>query len=108
MLDEQVIAKIESHVADTRAKGATVLTGGKRLGARSYEPTVLANATAEMLCAREETFVAPAFRFETEADAIDTANATEFGLASYLCGDSQRRRHCNCGPPLAVASIDQS
>ena len=48
--------------------------------------TVLAEATSEMLCAREETFgpVAPVFRFKTEADAIRMANATEFGLASYF------------------------
>jgi succinate-semialdehyde dehydrogenase/glutarate-semialdehyde dehydrogenase len=73
-------------VADARTKGATVVTGGERIGERFYAPTVLANATAEMLCAREETFgpVAPVFRFATEDEAIALANATEFGLASYF------------------------
>jgi succinate-semialdehyde dehydrogenase / glutarate-semialdehyde dehydrogenase len=86
MIDDQAIAKIERHVADALAKGATALTGGKRQGERFFEPTVLANATSEMLCAREETFgpVAPVFRFKTEAEVIAMANATEFGLASYF------------------------
>jgi succinate-semialdehyde dehydrogenase/glutarate-semialdehyde dehydrogenase len=86
LIDEAALAKVERHVADATAKGATVLTGGRRLGERFYEPTVLANATGEMLCAREETFgpVAPVFRFKTEAEAIALANDTEFGLASYF------------------------
>ena len=86
MIDDAAVAKIEQHVADASAKGATVLTGGRRVGARYYEPTVLAGATQDMLCAREETFgpVAPVFRFTTEAEAIAHANATEFGLASYF------------------------
>jgi succinate-semialdehyde dehydrogenase/glutarate-semialdehyde dehydrogenase len=86
MIDDQAIAKIERHVADATAKGATVLAGGQRIGERFYAPTVLANATAAMLCAREETFgpVAPVFRFKTEDEAVAAANATEFGLASYF------------------------
>ncbi|MFM9914960.1 MAG: NAD-dependent succinate-semialdehyde dehydrogenase [Rhizobacter sp.] len=86
MIDANAIAKIDSHVADAVAKGARVLVGGHRRDSRFYEPTVLADATADMLCAREETFgpVAPVFRFQTEAEVIDLANATEFGLASYF------------------------
>jgi succinate-semialdehyde dehydrogenase/glutarate-semialdehyde dehydrogenase len=86
LIDDQAVAKVEQHVADALAKGATVVTGGHRIGARFYEPTVLADATGDMLCAREETFgpVAPVFRFKTEAEAIEMANATEFGLASYF------------------------
>jgi len=66
-----------------------VVLGGQRapmLGERYYAPTVLSGVTAEMRCAREETFgpVAPVFRFETEAEVIAAANATEFGLASYF------------------------
>ncbi|MBU6195627.1 MAG: aldehyde dehydrogenase family protein, partial [Burkholderiales bacterium] len=51
-----------------------------------YTPTVLANVTADMRCAREETFgpVAPVFRFKTEAEAVELANSTEFGLAAYF------------------------
>ena len=86
MIDAAAMAKVEAHVADALAKGARVLTGGQRVGERSYAPTVLADASSQMLCAREETFgpVAPVFRFETEAEAIAMANATEFGLASYF------------------------
>ena len=86
MIDASAIAKVDSHVADAVAKGARVLVGGQRQGDRFYEPTVLADATADMLCAREETFgpVAPVFRFHTEAEVIALANATEFGLASYF------------------------
>ena len=70
------------------AKGGKVLIGGKRhaLGGQFYEPTVVAGATAEMLVAREETFgpLAPIFAFDTEAEVIDLANDTEFGLAAYF------------------------
>ncbi|WP_374565823.1 NAD-dependent succinate-semialdehyde dehydrogenase [Ideonella sp.] len=86
MIDDQAIAKVESHVADAVGKGATVVTGGERISERFYSPTVLSNVTPEMVVSREETFgpVAPVFRFETEAEAIELANATEFGLASYF------------------------
>jgi succinate-semialdehyde dehydrogenase/glutarate-semialdehyde dehydrogenase len=86
LIDDQAIAKVERHVADAVAKGAQVVVGGTRIGERFYTPTVLANVTSAMLCAKEETFgpVAPIFRFETEAEAIALANATEFGLASYF------------------------
>ena len=71
---------------DATAKGAKLVTGGKRIGSRFFEATVLADASAEMLCAREETFgpVAPVFRFHTEDEVIQLANDTEFGLASYF------------------------
>ncbi|CAG1016871.1 partial succinate-semialdehyde dehydrogenase / glutarate-semialdehyde dehydrogenase, partial [Burkholderiaceae bacterium] len=86
LIDDQGLAKVEQHVADALAKGARVLTGGKKFGTRFFEPTVIAGATSEMLCAREETFgpVAPVFRFKTEEEAIALANNTEFGLASYF------------------------
>jgi succinate-semialdehyde dehydrogenase/glutarate-semialdehyde dehydrogenase len=88
LIDMKAVDKIEEHIADALAKGARVLTGGKRhsLGASFFEPTVLSGATAEMLVAKEETFgpLAPLFRFKTDADAIALANATEFGLAAYF------------------------
>ncbi len=86
MIDGQALAKIESHVTDAVAKGARVVVGGERIGERFYTPTVLANVTSDMLCAREETFgpVAPVFRFQTEAEVLELANATEFGLAAYF------------------------
>jgi succinate-semialdehyde dehydrogenase/glutarate-semialdehyde dehydrogenase len=95
LIDEAALAKVEQHVADAVAKGAKVLTGGRRhaLGRTFYEPTVLADVTAEMLAAREETFgpVAPLFRFQTDEDAVQLANATEFGLAAYFYSRDVRR-----------------
>jgi len=88
LIDANALAKVEEHVADALAKGASVVTGGKRheLGGTFYEPTVLRNVTSDMLIAREETFgpVAPLFRFETDEEALQRANDTEFGLASYF------------------------
>ncbi|TFZ02773.1 NAD-dependent succinate-semialdehyde dehydrogenase [Ramlibacter henchirensis] len=88
LVDDAAVAKVEQHIADARAAGATVLHGGKRhaLGGRFFEPTVIAGATTHMAVAREETFgpVAPLFRFERDEDAFAVANATEFGLAAYL------------------------
>ncbi len=86
LIDEMAMRKVESHVADAVDKGARLLSGGKRLGEYFYEPTVLADVNSSMLCSREETFgpVAPVFRFSSEQEAIAMANATEFGLASYL------------------------
>ena len=90
VIDDAAVKKIESHVADAVAKGAKVVTGGHRvqgLGSNQfYEPTVLSGATADMLCAKEETFgpVAPVFRFKTDDEAVAMANATEFGLAAYF------------------------
>ncbi|MGA0613045.1 NAD-dependent succinate-semialdehyde dehydrogenase [Caldimonas sp. KR1-144] len=86
LIDGAAIAKVELHVADALGKGAKLVTGGKKLGDRFYEPTVLSNVSSEMLCAREETFgpVAPVFRFKEENEVIGLANATEFGLASYF------------------------
>ena len=90
LIDDRAVMKVESHIADATAKGATVLVGGRRhaLGGRFFEPTVLAGVTPEMAIAREETFgpVAPLFRFRTEAEAIALANATESGLAAYFYG----------------------
>jgi len=88
LIDAKAVAKIEEHIADARAKGGEVLTGGKRhaLGGLFFEPTVIGGATAEMLFAKEETFgpLAPVFAFDTEDEVIALANDSEFGLASYF------------------------
>jgi succinate-semialdehyde dehydrogenase / glutarate-semialdehyde dehydrogenase len=88
LIDEAALAKVEALVADALAKGARVLTGGKRheRGGTFYQPTVLADVSTDMRCAREEIFgpVAPLFRFKDEAEAIALANATEYGLAGYF------------------------
>ena len=88
LIDAAAIRKVEEHVADALAKGGRLLTGGKRhaLGHSFFEPTVIADATPEMRVSREETFgpLAPLFRFKTDAEVIELANDTEFGLASYF------------------------
>lgn len=88
LIDKAALEKVEEHVGDALSKGARVIQGGGRhaLGGTFYEATVLADVTADMAVAREETFgpVAPLFRFKDEADVIAQANDTEFGLASYF------------------------
>ena len=86
LIEEAALVKVKRHVADAIAKGGKVETGGNALTGQFFEPTVVSGATADMLCAREETFgpFAPVFRFKTEQEAIDAANNTEFGLASYF------------------------
>jgi len=88
LIDAKALAKVESHVADARAKGATVVIGGQRhaLGGTFYEPTVLTHVNTDMILAREETFgpVAPLFRVDSDEEAIRLANDTEFGLAAYV------------------------
>ncbi len=86
LIEEAAVQKVQRHVDDAIAKGGRVLVGGKRLPGLFFEPTVVADASADMLCAKEETFgpFAPVFRFKTEQEAIAAANNTEFGLASYF------------------------
>mgnify|MGYP002133208472 FL=1 len=86
LIEPAALEKVSRHVADAKAKGGVVLAGGNALNGQFFEPTVIGNATADMLCAREETFgpFAPVFKFTTEQEAIDAANNTEFGLASYF------------------------
>lgn len=88
LIDEAAVAKVEEHIQDAVDKGATVIQGGKRhpLGGNFFEPTVIANVNTQMKVAREETFgpLAPIFRFETDDEAVQLANDTEFGLAAYF------------------------
>ena len=88
LINQAALDKVEEHVADATSHGARVVAGGKRhaLGGTFYEPTVLAEVTPEMKIFREETFgpVAPLIRFRDDAEVIELANRTEFGLASYF------------------------
>ena len=88
LIDAKALAKVEDHIADAKSKGAKVVTGGKRhaLGGTFYEPTVLTDVSRDMILAREETFgpVAPLFRVDTDEEAVQLANDTEFGLAAYV------------------------
>src|SRR6201988_837518 len=88
LIDYSAVEKVEEHIDDAVSRGARVLTGGQRhsLGGTYFQPTVLANVPANATVAREETFgpLAPLFRFETDEEALQLANDTEFGLASYF------------------------
>lgn len=88
LIDAAAVEKVEAHIADAVAHGASVVQGGRRhaRGGLFFEPTVLAGVTQDMLVCRQETFgpIAPVIRFSTEEEAIAMANDTEYGLASYL------------------------
>lgn len=88
LIDDLAVRKVLRHVDDAVARGARLLVGGRHHPHRGtfFEPTVLADVTGDMLVAREETFgpVAALMRFDGEAQAIEAANASEYGLASYL------------------------
>jgi succinate-semialdehyde dehydrogenase/glutarate-semialdehyde dehydrogenase len=87
LINAAVLEKVEAHIADALAQGATLLTGGHRhaLGGQFFQPTVLSRCTPDMQICRDETFgpVAPLIRFADEAEVIRMANDTEFGLAAY-------------------------
>ncbi len=88
LINEDALRKVETHLADAIGKGARVLSGGQRhaLGGAFFQPTVLADATPDMLLFQEETFgpLAPVFRFHDEDEALALANDTPFGLAAYV------------------------
>jgi succinate-semialdehyde dehydrogenase/glutarate-semialdehyde dehydrogenase len=88
LINEAAVKKVEAHIEDALAKGATLTAGGKRhaLGHGFFQPTVLTGVTPAMQVAKEETFgpLAPIFKFSSDDEAIRLANDTEFGLAAYF------------------------
>ncbi len=88
LINAEAVLKVEEHIADAVQRGARIVTGGARhaRGGNFFQPTMLADVPHDAMIFREETFgpVAPLFRFKTEAEAIQLANDTEFGLASYF------------------------
>jgi succinate-semialdehyde dehydrogenase/glutarate-semialdehyde dehydrogenase len=88
LINAAALAKVELHVSDAVEKGAKVLCGGRRhaLGGTFYEPTILAEASSDMLIAQDETFgpVAACFRFKDEAEVLQRANDTPYGLSAYF------------------------
>ena len=128
LMNEKAVAKQEEHVRDALAKGAKLLAGGKRhkAGPLYFEPTVLADVPADALIMQEETFgpVAAIAAFDTEAEAIARANATEYGLIAYVHTQDPRRiyrasralefgmvavnRTKVTGPPVPFGGVKQS
>ncbi|MHC8320827.1 NAD-dependent succinate-semialdehyde dehydrogenase [Pseudomonas sp. GB2N2] len=88
LINAAALAKVELHVGDALEKGAKLMCGGRRhaLGGTFYEPTILAEANSEMLIAQDETFgpVAACFRFKDEAEVLQKANDTPYGLSAYF------------------------
>lgn len=88
LINAAALAKVELHVGDALEKGAKLLCGGRRhaLGGTFFEPTILTEATGDMLIAQDETFgpVAACFRFKDEAEVLQRANDTPYGLSAYF------------------------
>ncbi|EGA88357.1 succinate-semialdehyde dehydrogenase [Planococcus donghaensis MPA1U2] len=96
LVDKDGYEKVEKHVQDAVEKGAKVVIGGEgrtENNAYFYNPTVLTNASSDMLVMNEETFgpVAPIMTFETDEEAVQLANDTRFGLAAYFFTESMSR-----------------
>ena len=88
LISQKALDKVKDHISDAIDRGAVIVAGGKphQSGGTMFEPTVISNVDSSMKVASEETFgpLAPIFKFSTEQEAIDMANDTEFGLASYF------------------------
>ncbi|WP_288858705.1 NAD-dependent succinate-semialdehyde dehydrogenase [uncultured Corynebacterium sp.] len=95
LIEKKALDNVTSLVDDAVEKGATALIGGKPGEGVGYfyTPTVLINVSRDARVAQEEIFgpVAPILTFSTEAEAIEIANDTEFGLASYVYTENSDR-----------------
>ena len=95
LINQKAVEKIQAHIADAVALGGKVVVGGRvaELGPNFFEPTVIENASDDMLCFRDETFapLAPIFKFTEDAEVVQRANDTEFGLASYIFTENLNR-----------------
>lgn len=95
LINQKAVEKIQAHIADAVALGGKVVVGGRvaELGLNFFEPTVIENASDDMLCFRDETFapLAPIFKFTEDAEVVQRANDTEFGLASYIFTENLNR-----------------
>ncbi|MFH3713927.1 NAD-dependent succinate-semialdehyde dehydrogenase [Acinetobacter nosocomialis] len=87
VINANAVKKVEAHIQDALDKNGRLVVGGKKhkAGELFFEPTLIADVTADMDVATQETFgpLAAVFKFENEQQAVEMANATEFGLAAY-------------------------
>ena len=112
LIDDKAVEKVEEFIADAKAKGGRIETGGNRhsLGGTFFEPTVISNASTDMLFTQEEIFgpVAPVYRFETEEEAIQLANDTIYGLACYFyTGDLGRTFRVSEGLKYGLIGVNE-
>jgi len=93
LINKDAVKKTTEFVEDAKAKGGTILVGGNTLGNYYFEPTVIGNASKEMLFYSEEIFgpVAPIYKFSSDEQAIQMANETIYGLASYFYSQNVAR-----------------
>ena len=86
LINADAVEKVEEHIQDVLDGGGKIVTGGKRGDGLFFEPTVVTGVTDDMKVSTEETFgpLAPLFRFDSEEEVVEKANATIFGLASYF------------------------
>jgi len=93
LINQRAIERMKNMVQDAVAKGGKIVTGGNFIAPQFFEPTVIANANKDMLFAQEEIFgpIAPIFKFKTEEEAIEMANDTIYGLASYFYTNNLNR-----------------
>ena len=95
LINDGAVRKVQAHIADAQSKGALVTLGGQphAMGGTFFEPTIITGVTSDMAVATEETFgpLAPLFKFETEAEVVQAANDTDFGLASYFYSSNHAR-----------------
>ncbi len=88
LINSEAVMKVQEHISDAKAKGARIILGGNPsdLGGTFFQPTIITDATQDMIFSNDETFgpLAPLFKFDTEDDVIEIANDTIFGLASYF------------------------
>jgi len=93
LINKKGLDKVKEMVSDAVSKGGSVVIGGNEIQGLFYEPTVIANANSSMMLAKEEIFgpVSPIFKFKTEEDAIEMANDTIYGLASYFYSNDVSR-----------------
>ena len=93
LINKNAVKKTTQFVEDAKAKGGTILIGGNALGNCYFEPTVIGNASKEMLFSSEEIFgpIAPIYKFSSDEQAIQMANDTIYGLASYFYSQNVAR-----------------
>ncbi|MGD6833970.1 NAD-dependent succinate-semialdehyde dehydrogenase [Sutcliffiella halmapala] len=95
LIDRGALEKVQEHIEDAKRKGAKVSFGGDVLEKTFMEPTVLSNVKDDMICMQEETFgpLAPISTFKEEAEVLERANNSPYGLAAYVYTENLGRMY---------------